>query len=80
VVRTLEIISQLSKENKTLIILTHELEKCLALAGRLLILSEGLVRDDGPPAGVLDRLDPAWGVRDPRRDCRTIEDCSWLIR
>ncbi|MDR0316314.1 MAG: energy-coupling factor ABC transporter ATP-binding protein [Treponema sp.] len=78
VAQTLAIIRDLKKEGKTLIILTHELEKVLAFADRLVILHKGSIRDDGPPAAVLDRLDPAWGVRDPRRNYAAIEDCSWL--
>ena len=78
VVQTLRIIQDLKQNGKTLIILTHELEKVLALADRLAILHRGAVRDQGTPAEVLDRLDPAWGVRDPRRSYAAVADCSWL--
>ena len=78
VVQTLNIIRDLKNSGKTLIILTHELEKVLALADRLVILHRGSIRGDGPPALVLDGLDPAWGVRDPRRGYTTVEECSWL--
>ena len=78
VVQTLNSIRDLKQSGKTLIILTHELEKALALADRLLILHRGKLCDDGSPAEVLDRIDPAWGVRDPRRNYTAIEDCSWL--
>jgi len=78
VVQTLNIIRNLKNSGKTLIILTHELEKALALADRLIILHEGKVRADSSPAEVLDALDPCWGVRDPRKNYASIEDCSWL--
>jgi biotin transport system ATP-binding protein len=78
VVQTLSIIRDLKNSGKTLIILTHELEKILALADRLVILHRGVICNDGPPAEVLNALDPAWGVRDPRRNYAAIEDCSWL--
>jgi biotin transport system ATP-binding protein len=78
VVQTLRIIGDLKKNNKTVLLLTHELEKALALADRLVILHQGRIRDDGKPEEVLDRLDPGWGVRDPRRNYRRVEDCSWL--
>ncbi|MDR1930068.1 MAG: energy-coupling factor ABC transporter ATP-binding protein [Treponema sp.] len=78
VLQVLHIIRDLKKEGATLIILTHELEKVLALADRLVILHRGRVRDDGKPGEVLDRLRPEYGVRDPRRPYRTVEDCSWL--
>jgi len=60
------------------ILLTHELEKVLALADRLVILHRGKIEADGPPEEVLDILDPRWGVRDPRRVYTTVEDCTWL--
>jgi biotin transport system ATP-binding protein len=78
VVQTLKIIGDLKKAGKTVILLTHELEKALALADRLIILHRGIIRDDGKPEEVLNRLDPAWGVRDPRRNYSRVEDCSWL--
>jgi biotin transport system ATP-binding protein len=78
VVQTLRVIGDLKKSGRTVILLTHELEKALALADRLIILHRGMLRDDGKPEEVLKRLDPAWGVRDPRRDYRRVEDCSWL--
>jgi biotin transport system ATP-binding protein len=78
VVQVLKIIRGLKAEGKTVIILTHELEKVLAFAGRLVILAGGRIRDQGKPEEVLDRLEQAWGVRDPRRDYRNAGDCSWL--
>ena len=78
VAAVLAMIRGLKNSGKTLIILTHELEKALALADRLIILHGGGICDDGLPAEVLDRLNPAWGVRDPRRNYRSIGDCTWL--
>jgi biotin transport system ATP-binding protein len=78
VVQTLNVIRNLKNSGHTLIILTHELEKVLALADRLIVLHKGKVRADSSPAEVLDSLDPCWGVRDPRRNYASIEDCSWL--
>ena len=78
VVQVLNIIRDLKGKGKTIIILTHELEKVLALSDRLTILAEGKIRDWGGPEVVLDRLDPGWGVRDPRRTYRTAGDCTWL--
>jgi biotin transport system ATP-binding protein len=78
VVQVLKIIAQLKKESKTLIILTHELEKVLAFADRLVILHKGAIKDDGDPTEVLDRLDPCYGVRDPRKSYAKVDDCTWL--
>jgi biotin transport system ATP-binding protein len=79
VVQTLKIIGDLKRDGKTVILLTHELEKALALADRLIILHRGIIRDDGKPEEVLNRLESGWGVRDPRRNYRQVEDCSWLV-
>ena len=78
VVQVLEIIQTLKQEGTTLIILSHELEKILAFADRLLILYRGRIREDGKPEEVLNRLRPEYGVRDPRRSYKTVKDCSWL--
>jgi biotin transport system ATP-binding protein len=66
VVQVIKIIKDLKQAGKTAIILTHELEKVLALADRLIILDKGRIRADAKPEEVLDSLNPDWGVRDPR--------------
>jgi biotin transport system ATP-binding protein len=78
VVQVLKIIKDLKTVEKTVIVLTHELEKVLAFADRLVVLSEGKIRADGEAEKILDALDPAWGVRDPRKSYRGAGDCSWL--
>ena len=78
VIQVLKIIGNLKKNKKTVIILTHELEKVLAFADRLVILAAGKIRDQGESDIVLNRLEPAWGVRDPRKLYRNAGDCSWL--
>jgi biotin transport system ATP-binding protein len=78
VVQTLETVMALKRAGKTVIILTHELEKVLALTDRLVILHRGIIRADGKPEEVLNGLDPQWGVRDPRHGCSSAAECSWL--
>jgi biotin transport system ATP-binding protein len=78
VVLVLQIIQRLKKQGITLIILSHELEKVLAFADRLVILHQGKIRENGNPEEVLDRLQSEYGIRDPRRSCKTVDDCSWL--
>ncbi|MDR0447478.1 MAG: energy-coupling factor ABC transporter ATP-binding protein [Treponema sp.] len=78
VVQVLKIIEGLKQSRKTIIILTHELEKVLAFADRLVIIAGGKIRDSGNSEAVLDRLNEEWGVRDPRRVYRNAEDCTWL--
>jgi biotin transport system ATP-binding protein len=82
VVQTLQIIKDLKKKGRTILILTHELEKVLALAERLLILNKGSLVCQGKPDAVLEQLQSplgcSWGVRDPRRNYAGVEDCTWL--
>jgi biotin transport system ATP-binding protein len=65
--QVLGVLRKLKQEGKTLILLTHELEKVLPLADRLAILHRGIVREDGNPEATLDRLRDEYGVRDPRK-------------
>ncbi|MCL2601527.1 MAG: energy-coupling factor ABC transporter ATP-binding protein [Treponema sp.] len=78
VVQVLTIIRNLKSDGKTVIVLTHELEKVLAFANRLVILAAGKIRDQGEAEAVLDRLAPQWGVRDPRGVYTSAKDCTWL--
>jgi biotin transport system ATP-binding protein len=78
VIQVLQALRDLKEKGKTAIILTHELEKVLAFADRLIILDRGIIRAGGSPAAILDILDPAWGVRDPRHNYRSAADCTWL--
>jgi biotin transport system ATP-binding protein len=65
--QVLAMLRQLKAEGKTVILLTHELEKVLPLADRLAILHRGILREDGSPEATLDRLRDKYGVRDPRK-------------
>ena len=65
------IIEELKDQKKTIMILTHELEKVIDMADRLVILNQGKVEDSGIPCEVLDRLKTEWGVRDPRKPYRS---------
>ena len=67
VLQVQRIISSLKENGKSVIILSHELEKVIFLADSLVILEGGKVRAQGECEAVLDNLDPAWGVRDPRQ-------------
>ncbi|MCL2374843.1 MAG: energy-coupling factor ABC transporter ATP-binding protein [Treponema sp.] len=78
VVQVLAVIRDLKQRRKNIIVLTHELEKVLAFADRLVILAAGKIRAAGESEAVLDQLEPAWGVRDPRAVYRSAKDCTWL--
>ena len=77
VVQALDCILALKSQGKTVIILTHELEKVLALAERMVILHQGQIREDGTPEAVLERLRPEYGVRNPLRSYANVKDCLW---
>jgi biotin transport system ATP-binding protein len=72
--QVLAALRKLKREGATVILLTHELEKALSLADRLVILHRGAVREDGAPDAVLDRLRDEYGVRDPRKGYAVPED------
>lgn len=59
------IIRELKDDGYTILILTHELEKCLGLADRFVVLHKGKVAFDGTPADALDQDMEAWGIRNP---------------
>lgn len=59
------VIRELKDDGYTILILTHELEKCLGLADRFVVLHKGRVAFDGKPADALDRNLEAWGIRNP---------------
>ena len=72
------IMRQLKKEGKTVLVLTHELEKVLALADRFLVLDKGHLVFDGTPEDGLKENIEAWGIRNPLLACRSIEEMIWL--
>jgi biotin transport system ATP-binding protein len=77
VVSVVKIIERLKSQAKNVIILTHELEKVLALAERLVIIHKGSVKDSGDPMAVLDRLNADYGVRNPLCAYKNVGDCVW---
>ncbi len=58
-------IGKLQEEGFTIVILTHELEKCLGLANRFAVLSKGKLAYDGPAAQALKLDLEKWGIRNP---------------
>ena len=59
-----EQIQTLHRENRTILVVTHELEKVIDLATRLIIMKEGTIVEDGNPAGVVPLVEQ-YGVRAP---------------
>lgn len=72
------IIQQLKADGKTLIILTHELEKVLALANRLMVLFRGeLVYDGTPQEALISAPLNEWGIRNPLQSYVNHDDLLW---
>jgi biotin transport system ATP-binding protein len=75
--RLLSEIIRLHEGGHTLVVITHEVEKILAHATRLVIMEEGRIAADGPPETLLDRLE-AHGIRPPLLDGRGAAGVTWL--
>ena len=62
----------------TIILITHELEKVLAHANRLVVIYDGMVVLDDAPKAIIDKVD-AFGIRMPMRKNEGIEALTWLV-
>ena len=71
------LIRQLKKDGKTVIILSHELEKCLGLADRFVVLFRGKKVFDGTPGMGLRHNLEAWNIRNPLVSYNRVEDLIW---
>lgn len=78
VVQVNSILRALKAEGRTVIVLTHELEKVLALANRLLVLYRGTLVYDGTPQDALATAPlESWGIRHPLAHYGAHEDLVW---
>ena len=73
-----EILIQLKNEKKTIIVLTHELEKVLSLADTFIILDKGRIRFDGTVEDGLKENLEQWSIRNPLAGGMKKEDLVWL--
>ena len=71
------LIRELKADGKTVIILTHELEKCLGLADRLVVLFRGKKVFDGTPSDVLNQNLEEWNIRNPLVSYKSVKDLIW---
>ena len=71
------LISQLKADKKTVIILTHEIEKCLGLADRFVVLFRGNKVFDGSPAEGLKENLEKWNIKNPLASYKKVEDLIW---
>lgn len=73
----LAILIDLQRRGIALLVITHDLDKCLAHADRLVVLEAGRIRADGPARELWDRL-PELGLRRPGPG-GTLEAMTWLV-
>lgn len=78
VLQVLEKIVMLKQEGHTILLVTHELDKVLAHADRLMLMDSGKIAALGPPQEA-SKAAEACGVRIPA-DLMPIEDMTWLKR
>ena len=71
------LIRQLKSDGKTVIILSHEIEKCLGLADRFIVLFRGKKVFDGLPAEGLKHNLEEWNIRNPLVSYTKVEDLIW---
>ena len=72
------ILKDLKEEGKSIILLTHEIEKVLALANRFIILDKGKIRFDGKPSEGLKLNLEEFSIRNPLNSYNKLEDLLWL--
>ena len=70
-------IVDLHNDGRTVIVTTHDVEKVIAHAGRLVILKDGKVARNGQPSEVLSGIETL-GVREPCASRQGQEVVSWL--
>ena len=74
----LAVIEELKGRGKTLIVLTHELEKIVGLADRLIVMDRGLPVADGKPSALIGEGLEVHGLRNPLRPAPSLGDLQWL--
>lgn len=72
------LIRELKADDKTVIILTHEIEKCLGLADRFIVLFQGKKVFDGSPQDGLKQNLEQWNIRNPIVEYKNVGDLVWL--
>jgi biotin transport system ATP-binding protein len=75
-----QVLDQILRQHRmgcTIVVTTHDLEKVLAHADRLIFMRGGRIEGDGPPPALVDRAE-SYGVRSPRAARLGVEALSWL--
>ena len=72
-----QLVSNLKNEGKTIIILTHEIEKCLGLADIFIVLFRGKKVFEGTPQMALQQNLEQWNIRNPVCSYKSLQDFIW---
>ena len=72
-----ELVRKLKADGKTVIILSHELEKCLGLADHFVVLCRGKKVFDASPAQALKENLEQWNIRNPLTAYKSLEELVW---
>ena len=72
------LLQKLKEKGKTIILLTHEIEKCLALAQKFIVLYKGEKVFDGSPEEALNIDLEKWNIRNPFNSYKSLEDLIWI--
>lgn len=75
--QVVEILRDLKNANKTVLVLTHETEKCLALADRFIVLYNGNLCYDGTPEDGIKQNLEQWGIKNPLVKYNSLSDLIW---
>ncbi|MGE5583775.1 MAG: energy-coupling factor ABC transporter ATP-binding protein [Bacillota bacterium] len=76
-IQVLKQLVALNGNGHTIILVTHELEKVLAHANRLLIMEKGRLVEDDKPERLIAKLED-YGIKKPYGYNRKVETMSWL--
>ena len=71
------LIKTLKADGKTVVILTHEIEKCLALADDFIVLFRGEIVFQGKPEKALECNLEQWNIRNPLNSYKELKDLVW---
>lgn len=71
------IMKELKAQGKTLVVLTHEIEKVMALASRFIVLDKGRLCFDGSPKDGLKLPLENYGIKNPLNSYKGLEDLLW---
>jgi biotin transport system ATP-binding protein len=77
VVQVLQQLTALHQMGHTIMVVTHELEKVLAHANRLIIINQGKLVEDGYPEDVINRVEH-YGIRMPLKKGEKVGSLTWL--